>query len=70
MELHLAGKITARNDATVRIKNAKLVVTTQDETIYRDGVVLLDRSKFILENATLVLNSTNPIEESHSARYI
>ncbi len=60
MELHLTGKITARNDATVKIKNAKLVVITHA----RDGIVLLDRANFIAENATLVLNSTNPGEES------
>jgi len=58
MELHLTGKITARNDATVKVKNAKLVVTTRA----RDGIALLDRSNFIVENATLVLNSTNPGE--------
>lgn len=65
MELHLIGKITARNDATVMVKNAKLVLTTRDETYYREGIVLTSSSKLIVENATMILKSTDIHEPSY-----
>ena len=62
---NLTGKITASNDATILIRNATLFLTTQGQTIFRDGVVLTDNSKLVTENATIVLKCANPIEWSY-----
>jgi hypothetical protein len=65
ISLNVTGEIIARNEATVMIRNATLFVTTQDQTYYRDAIVLMNRSKLIVENATIFLKSTNIIESSY-----
>jgi len=65
IELHLVGKIIARNDATVMVKNAKLFLTTRGMTYYREGIVLTNSSKFIAEDATIDLKSANILEQSY-----
>jgi len=62
---NLTGKITASNDATIMIRNATLLLTTREQTILRDGIVLADRSKLVVENATIVLGSPNELEQSY-----
>lgn len=65
IDLNLTGKITASNDATIMIRNATLFLTTRGFTTFRDGIVLTDNSKLIAENATIVVKSANPTEESY-----
>jgi len=57
MELHLIGNITARNNATVIIRNSKLVLMIGAS--HREAVELKDTSKFIAENATIYFQSVS-----------
>lgn len=64
-EFNLTGRIIARNDAVVLIRNATFFLTTRGYTYYREGIVLADKSRLYAENATMVLKSANAGEESY-----
>lgn len=63
--LNLTGRITASNDATILIRNATLLLTTLGETVFQDGIVLADRSRLIVQNASIILKSANIPAEPH-----
>jgi len=65
MELNFTGKMTVTNDATLKVRNTTLVLTTRGETFYREAIVLRDKSRFIAENATIIFKSVNAIEDSY-----